>query len=155
MWKVGHSVEVSILPPMEVPPFGYGQIYKIIPRLTRPIKQYEATIWEFPTCPCLDFIKMMANFLGNCGKWAHCKHVYFILQCHVLWKNWRFHSFSNLELEWSSKVEKSCKGHIVWTICSSCILWWNLWGNMFRIVGKFWVRKLNLGSKFFYDFNPT
>jgi hypothetical protein len=65
---------------MKVPPLRYGQIYKITFGLTQPIKQYEVTIGNFPTCTCLDFIRMMANSLGDCGKWAHCKHLYLILQ---------------------------------------------------------------------------
>jgi len=85
---------------LEVPPLGYGRIYKIISGQNPKKKQYEVIIRNFPACTYLNFVTMMSNLLGWQGKWVPCKHMYYAA-CHVLWAIWKFHSFSNLELWWN------------------------------------------------------
>jgi hypothetical protein len=74
---------MTINPPLEVPPLGYGWIYKIVFNQNLNKKQYEVTIGDFPACNCLDFVEMISNSLGWWGKWVPCKHMYYVLQ-HVL-----------------------------------------------------------------------
>jgi hypothetical protein len=63
-WEAGWLIEVTINPPLEVSPLGYGRIYKISFSQNPDKKQYEVTIRNFPTYTCLDFITMMSNLLG-------------------------------------------------------------------------------------------
>ncbi len=43
-WEVGRLLEVIVNPPLEVPPLGYGRIYKIPLGQNPNKKQYEITI---------------------------------------------------------------------------------------------------------------
>ncbi len=79
-WEAGWTLEAVVLPPIEVPPLTYGQIYIISFNPPLSTKQFEVTIGNFHNCTCVDFITMMVGSLGGQGKWVHCKHFYFILQ---------------------------------------------------------------------------
>jgi hypothetical protein len=59
------NLEVVVLPPIEVPPPRYGQIYIISSSPPPSIKQYEVTIGNSPNCTCVDSIQMMAGSLGG------------------------------------------------------------------------------------------
>ncbi len=72
-------MEIVGLPTIEVPLLRYGQIYIMSSGAPLSTKQYEMTIGNFFPCICVDFITTMANSLGGHGKWAHCKHLYFVL----------------------------------------------------------------------------
>jgi hypothetical protein len=37
-------------------------------------------IGNFLGCSCVYFVKMLASFLGGCGVYVHCKHVYHVMQ---------------------------------------------------------------------------
>jgi hypothetical protein len=78
-WEVGQFLEATINPPLEVPPLGYGQIYKILSSQKPNKKQYEVTIGNLPICSCLDFVEMISNSLGRRGKWVPYKHMYYVL----------------------------------------------------------------------------
>jgi hypothetical protein len=79
-WEVRQTLEVVVLPPTEIPPPRYGQIYIISFDPPPNTKQYEVMIGNFPNYTCVEFIQMMASSLGGRGKWVHYKHLYFILQ---------------------------------------------------------------------------
>ncbi len=64
-WEAGQLLEVTINPPLEVPPLGYGRIYKIMFGQNPNKKQYEVTIMKFLACICLDFGTMIYNSLGQ------------------------------------------------------------------------------------------
>jgi len=67
-WAVGWTLEATILPPTEVPPPRYGQIYIINFGPPPNTKQYEVTIQNFFNCICVDFIQMMVGSLvGGSG----------------------------------------------------------------------------------------
>jgi hypothetical protein len=82
-WEVGRLLEVTVNPPFEGSPLGYGWIYKILFSQIPNKIQYEVTIGNFLACTCLDFITMMSSSLGWWKKWVPCKHVYYVLQ-HVM-----------------------------------------------------------------------
>jgi hypothetical protein len=82
-WEVGWFLEVTINPPLEVPPPGYGWIYMIISSQNPNKNQYEITIGNFLACTCLDFVTMIFCLLSRRGKWVPYKHMYYVLQ-HVV-----------------------------------------------------------------------
>jgi hypothetical protein len=82
-WKVGRVLLANILPPTNVIFPKHGKLYIIILGPIENRKQYEVKIDNFPTCTCMDFVLMMTSSLGAQGKWAHYKHLYYILQ-HVM-----------------------------------------------------------------------
>jgi hypothetical protein len=64
-WEAKQTLEVAILPPIEVPQPRYGQIYIINYGPPLSTKQYEVMIGNYPNCICVDFIQMMASSLGS------------------------------------------------------------------------------------------
>jgi hypothetical protein len=82
-WKARCILLANILPPTNVIFPKHGKIYIIILGPIENRKQYEVKIDNFPTYTCMDFVLMMTSSLGAHRKWAHCKHLYYILQ-HVM-----------------------------------------------------------------------
>jgi hypothetical protein len=91
LWETGQLFEVTINPPLEVPPLEYGRIYKILFGQNPNKRQYEITIGNFLACTCLDFITMTSSVLGHRKKWVPCKHMHYVLQ-HVMFCG-QFESF--------------------------------------------------------------
>jgi hypothetical protein len=81
-WEFGQLLKAIINSPLEVPPPGYGQIYKILSGQNPNKKQYEITIGNLLACTCFDFVKMIFSSLNWQRKWMHYKHMCFIA-CHV------------------------------------------------------------------------
>jgi len=65
LWEACQLFEMTINAPLEVPPFGYGQIYKILFGQNPNKKQYEVTIGNFLAYTCLDFVTMTSSSLGH------------------------------------------------------------------------------------------
>jgi hypothetical protein len=42
---------------------------------------------EYLGCSCINFVVMLATFLGGCGTWVQCKHPYHILQ-NIMYCGW-------------------------------------------------------------------
>jgi hypothetical protein len=57
-WETRQLLEAIINPPLEVPPNGYGWIYKILFGQNPNKKQYKVTIGNFIACTYLDFVTM-------------------------------------------------------------------------------------------------
>jgi hypothetical protein len=74
-WQTSYHQPMLLLPGMEE--------YIIISSPIENHKQYEVTNDNFHACTCMDFVLLMTGSLGACGKWVHCKHLYYILQ-HVM-----------------------------------------------------------------------
>jgi hypothetical protein len=79
-WEVGWILEATLLTPSNIPPLGYGWIYRLFSGLPKNCKQYEVTINDYSTCNCVDFFSMMFASFGKWGLWVPCKHLYYILQ---------------------------------------------------------------------------
>jgi hypothetical protein len=79
-WKVGHVLVTQISLPTSIPTLGYGWIYHIISSSIENYIQYEVMVGKFLACICVKFVLMMIGSLSGCGKWVHCKHLYYILQ---------------------------------------------------------------------------
>jgi hypothetical protein len=79
-WEVGQTLEATLLTPSNIPPLGYGWIYRLFLRLPKNRKQYEAMISDYVTCNCMDFSFMMDSSLGKWGLLVPYKHLYYILQ---------------------------------------------------------------------------
>jgi len=67
-WETRKLLKVIINPPLEVPPLGYGWIYKILFGQNPNIKQCKITIRNFLACTCLDFVTMIFGLSGRRGK---------------------------------------------------------------------------------------
>ncbi len=80
-WEAGQLLEATVNSPLEVPPLGYGHIYKILLGQNPNKNQYEVTIGNFPPCIYLDLVEMISSSLGRRGKWMHCKHVFYNMSC--------------------------------------------------------------------------
>ena len=63
---------------MLIPHPGYGCIVTLDSGAPPNVAQYLITIGTFPECSCVFFKDMVAKSLGKHGKWASCKHLYFV-----------------------------------------------------------------------------
>jgi hypothetical protein len=81
-WEVGRTFEATRLTPSNIPPPGYGQIYRLLLGSLDNRKQYEVTINDYSACNCMDFSSMMDSSLSKWGPWVKLdkKHLYYILQ---------------------------------------------------------------------------
>jgi hypothetical protein len=74
-WEVGQLLKMTINPPLEVHPLGYGWIYKIL--------SYQNPIWsynkEFPNLHLFGFCNNEFQFVRLVRKQVHCKHMYYVL----------------------------------------------------------------------------
>ncbi len=76
-WEVGILfTQCTIFPVIDVLSPRYGWIYNIL----IDDKGYDVTIGNFPWCSCVYFVTMLVGFLGSCGVYVRCKHVYNVLQ---------------------------------------------------------------------------
>ncbi len=66
----------TVFPLVNVQPLGYGQVYIIFSSH----KCYNVIVGNYPSCLCIYFVIMSTIFLGTCGAWVQCKHLYHILQ---------------------------------------------------------------------------
>jgi hypothetical protein len=57
---------------------GYGCIVTFDSGTPSKVRQYLITIGTFPECSCAFFKDMATKSLGRCGRWASCKHLYFV-----------------------------------------------------------------------------
>ena len=57
---------------------GYGCIVTLDSRAPPKVQQYLITIGSFPECSCQNFKDMATKSLGKHGRWASCKHLYFV-----------------------------------------------------------------------------
>jgi hypothetical protein len=64
----GQTLEVVVLPIIEVLPPKYGHIYIMSFGPPPSTKQYKVKIGNFCTCTCVEFITMMASSLGGRGR---------------------------------------------------------------------------------------
>ena len=61
-----------------IPHPGYGCIVTLDSGAPPKVQQYLITISTFPECSCQNFKDMATKSLGKHGRWASCKHLYFI-----------------------------------------------------------------------------
>ena len=61
-----------------IPHPGYGCIVTLDSGAPPNVAQYLITIGTFPECSCVFFKDMVTKSLGKHGKWASCKHLYFV-----------------------------------------------------------------------------
>ena len=61
-----------------IPYLGYGCIVTLDSGTPPKIQQYFITIGTFPKCSCQNFKYMTTKSLGKHGRWASCKHLYFV-----------------------------------------------------------------------------
>ena len=61
-----------------IPHPGYGCIVTLDSGTPPKIQQYFITIGTFPECSCRNFKDMTTKSLGKHGRWASCKHLYFV-----------------------------------------------------------------------------
>ena len=57
---------------------GYGCIVTLDSGASPKVQQYLITIGTFPECSCQNFKDMATKSLGKHGRWASCKHLYFV-----------------------------------------------------------------------------
>jgi hypothetical protein len=79
-WKVGQTLEVTLLAPSNIPPPRYVRIYHFLLGPPQNHKQYEVRINDYTTWSCMDFSSIMFTLLNKWGPWVPCKHLYYILQ---------------------------------------------------------------------------
>ena len=60
------------------PHLGYGCIVTLDSGAPPRVHQYLITIGTFPECSCQNFKDMATKSLGKHGRWASCKHLYFV-----------------------------------------------------------------------------
>jgi hypothetical protein len=75
-WEVGQTLEATLLTPSNIPPLGYGQIYRPLSKLPKNYKQYEVTINDYSIYSCVDFSSMMSGSFGKWGPWVPCNYTY-------------------------------------------------------------------------------
>jgi len=63
---------------MMIPPPGYGCIVTLDSGAPPKVEQYLITIGTFPECTCPSFKDMATKSSGKHGRWASCKHLYFV-----------------------------------------------------------------------------
>jgi len=78
--EVRRTLETTLLTPSNIPPLGYGHIYRLLLGPLKNHKQHEVMICDYLACNCVDFASMMASSLGKQGMWVPYKHLYYILQ---------------------------------------------------------------------------
>ena len=61
-----------------IPHLGYGCIVTLDSGAPPRVQQYFITIGNFPECSCQNFKDMATKSLGKHGRWASCKHLYFV-----------------------------------------------------------------------------
>ena len=61
-----------------IPHPGYGCIVTLDFGAPPRVHQYLITIGTFPECSCQNFKDMATKSLGKHGRWASCKHLYFV-----------------------------------------------------------------------------
>ena len=61
-----------------IPHPGYGCIVTLDSGTPPKVQQYLITIGTFPECSCQNFKEMATKSLGKHGRWANCKHLYFV-----------------------------------------------------------------------------
>ena len=69
----GHICKVTMIPHP-----GYGCIVTLDSGAPSKIQQYLITIGTFPECSFQNFKDMIIKCLGKHGRWASCKHLYFV-----------------------------------------------------------------------------
>jgi hypothetical protein len=67
-WEVGHILNATIFPPIEVIPRGYGFVYNITTSVGRNKKSYKIKLGDYPSCNYMDFVTMMARSSKGWGK---------------------------------------------------------------------------------------
>jgi hypothetical protein len=145
-WEASWFLEMTLNTPLEVCLPGYGWIYKVLSGQNLNKRQCEITIGNFLTCICLDFVTMIFKFVRSMKEMgALSTHVICFIACHVLWVVWKFHSFSNLELWWSSSlVESWCNFYVSRSTLLNCHkkqIQWTLSILAFVMMLRVWLLK--------------
>jgi len=72
-WQVGQTFEARLLTPSNIPPLGYGWIYRFLSRLSKNHKQYEVTINDYFNLQLCGFF--FHDCLGLLASKGHGCHV--------------------------------------------------------------------------------
>jgi hypothetical protein len=140
-WEASWLLETTLNTPLEVCLPGYGWIWP---------KSKQKAMWnyyrELPNLHLFGFCNNDFKFVRSVKEMgALSTHVICFITCHVLWVVWKFHSFSNLELWWSSLlVESWCNFYVSRSTLLNCHkkqIQWTLSILAFVMMLRVWLLK--------------